>query len=166
LGTCRNKTTFLFCLLSLLCRPWLPWACVIIQRRFSSISLHFFLRSNCTALCYLHNLCICWTWTIEHACSCHSVFYSILFQTFSTSPSVTSLQNTRWDNVWSFADCQFILYRFFNYRPPLWCSGQSFLLQIRRSQDWFPALPHFLRTGGLECGPLSLVRTIEELLEW
>jgi hypothetical protein len=51
-----------------------------------------------------------------------------------------------------------------NFRPPLWSSGQSFWLQIQRSQVRFPALPDFLRS--LERGPLSLVRTIEELLEW
>jgi hypothetical protein len=30
----------------------------------------------------------------------------------------------------------------------------------------FPALPDFLRSRGLERGPLSLVRTTEKLLEW
>jgi hypothetical protein len=50
-------------------------------------------------------------------------------------------------------------------RPPLWSSGQSFWLQIRRPRVRFPALPDFLRSRGLERGPLSLMRTIEELLE-
>jgi hypothetical protein len=51
-------------------------------------------------------------------------------------------------------------------RPPLWSSGQSFWLQIERSWVRFPALPDFLRSrGDLERGLLSLVRTIEELLE-
>jgi hypothetical protein len=44
---------------------------------------------------------------------------------------------------------------------PLWSGGQSFWLQIQRSRVWFPGLPDFL-----ERGPLSLVITIEELLEW
>jgi hypothetical protein len=51
----------------------------------------------------------------------------------------------------------------------LWSSGQSFWLQIQRPRVRFPALPDFLRIKelrGLERGPLSLVRTIEELLEW
>jgi hypothetical protein len=49
--------------------------------------------------------------------------------------------------------------------PHLWSSGQSFWLQIQRSRGRFPALPHFLRSKGLERGPLSLLRKIEELLE-
>ena len=49
--------------------------------------------------------------------------------------------------------------------PPLWSSGQSFWLQIQRSRVRFPALPDFLSSSGLERGPLSLVRSIEELLE-
>ena len=44
--------------------------------------------------------------------------------------------------------------------PPLWSNGQSFWLQIQRSRVRFQALP-----VGLERGPLSLVRSIEELLE-
>jgi hypothetical protein len=47
----------------------------------------------------------------------------------------------------------------------MWSSGQSFWLQIQRSRVQFPALPDFLRSRGLEGGPLNLVRTIEELLE-
>jgi hypothetical protein len=50
-------------------------------------------------------------------------------------------------------------------RPPLWSSGQSSWLQIQRSRVRFRALPDFLRSTGLQQGPLSLVRTIEELLE-
>jgi hypothetical protein len=43
---------------------------------------------------------------------------------------------------------------------------KSFWLQIQRSRVRFPALMDFLRNrGGLERGPLSLVGTIEELLE-
>jgi hypothetical protein len=33
--------------------------------------------------------------------------------------------------------------------PPLWSSGQSFWLQIQRSQVRFPALPDFLRSRGV-----------------
>jgi hypothetical protein len=33
-------------------------------------------------------------------------------------------------------------------RPPPWSSGQSFWLQIQRSQVRFPALPDFLRSSG------------------
>jgi hypothetical protein len=51
-------------------------------------------------------------------------------------------------------------------RPPLWSSGQSSLLQIQRSRVRFQALQDFLRNSGSGMGPLSLVRIIEELLEW
>jgi hypothetical protein len=46
--------------------------------------------------------------------------------------------------------------------PPLWSSGQSSWLQIRRSQVRFPALQK--KVVGLERGPLSLVSATEELL--
>jgi hypothetical protein len=42
---------------------------------------------------------------------------------------------------------------------------KSFWLQIQRSRVRFPALLDFLRSRGLERGPCSLLRTIEELLE-
>jgi hypothetical protein len=50
-------------------------------------------------------------------------------------------------------------------RPPLWPSGQSSWLQIQKS--WFDSRRYqiFLEVVGLERGPLSLVSTIEELLE-
>ena len=52
-----------------------------------------------------------------------------------------------------------------NKGPPLWSSGQSFWLQIQRSRVRFPALPDFLSSSGSGRGPLSLVRSIEDLLE-
>jgi hypothetical protein len=52
-----------------------------------------------------------------------------------------------------------------NFRLPLWSSGQSSWLQIQRSQVQFPALQNFWEVVGLEQGLLSLVSTIEELLE-
>ena len=66
--------------------------------------------------------------------------------------------------------CIFFLFFYFfsvfpNGRPPLWSSGQSFWLQIQRSRVRFPALPDFLSSNGSGTGPLSLVRSIEELLE-
>jgi hypothetical protein len=42
---------------------------------------------------------------------------------------------------------------------------KSFWLQVQRSRVRFPAIPDFLKVRGLERVPLSLVRTIEELLE-
>jgi hypothetical protein len=50
-------------------------------------------------------------------------------------------------------------------RPPLWSSGQSSWLQIQRSgfDSWRYQI--FWEVVGLETGPLSLVRIIEELLE-
>jgi hypothetical protein len=50
-------------------------------------------------------------------------------------------------------------------RPPLWSSDQSSLLQIQRSG--FDSRPYqiFWEVVGLERGPISLVSTIEELLE-
>jgi hypothetical protein len=45
---------------------------------------------------------------------------------------------------------------FFSYvgkhGPPLWSSGQSFCLQIQKSQVRFLALPHFLRSRGSGMG--------------
>jgi hypothetical protein len=51
-------------------------------------------------------------------------------------------------------------------RPPLWFNGQNSWLQIQRSRVLFLALPDFVEILGLERGLLSLVRIIEELLEW
>jgi hypothetical protein len=50
-------------------------------------------------------------------------------------------------------------------RPPLWSSGQSSWLQIQRSGLDFRRYQIFSEVVGLERGPLSLVSTIEELLE-
>jgi hypothetical protein len=54
-----------------------------------------------------------------------------------------------------------------NYsRPPLWSSGQSFWLQIRRPGFDFRQYQKKKKgVVGLERGPLSLVSTIEELLD-
>jgi hypothetical protein len=49
------------------------------------------------------------------------------------------------------------------YRPPLWSSGQSSWLQIRR--PGFDSRHYQKKVVGLERGPLSLVSTIEELLD-
>jgi hypothetical protein len=38
------------------------------------------------------------------------------------------------------------------FGPPLWSSGQSFWLQIQRSQVRFPELPDFLRSSGSGTG--------------
>ena len=54
-------------------------------------------------------------------------------------------------------------------RRPLWSSGQSFWLQIHRSRVRSRRYQIFCVVVGLERGPLSLVslmRSIEELLEW
>jgi hypothetical protein len=48
--------------------------------------------------------------------------------------------------------------------PPLWSSGQSSWLQIRRARVRFPALPE-KKVVGLKRGPLSLVSTTEKLLD-
>ena len=40
-------------------------------------------------------------------------------------------------------------------RPPLWSSGQSFWLQIQRSQVRFPALPDFLSSSGSGTGSIQ-----------
>jgi hypothetical protein len=48
--------------------------------------------------------------------------------------------------------------------PPLWSSGQSSCLQIRRSGLDSRRYHIFLKVVGLERDPLSLVSTIEELL--
>jgi hypothetical protein len=49
--------------------------------------------------------------------------------------------------------------------PPLWSSGQSSWLQIQRSGFYSRRNQIFWEIVGLELGPLSLVSTIEELLE-
>jgi hypothetical protein len=49
------------------------------------------------------------------------------------------------------------------FRPPLWSSGQSSWLQIRRPGFDSRALQK--KVMGLERGPLSLVSTTEELLD-
>jgi hypothetical protein len=48
-------------------------------------------------------------------------------------------------------------------RPPLWSSGQSSWLQIRR--PGFDSRHYKKKVVGLERGPLSLVSTPEELLD-
>jgi hypothetical protein len=50
-------------------------------------------------------------------------------------------------------------------RPPLWSSGQSFWLQIQRSAFDSRRYQIFWEVVGLERSPLSLVSTIEELLD-
>jgi hypothetical protein len=49
--------------------------------------------------------------------------------------------------------------------PPLWSSGQSFLLKIQRSGFGSRRYHNFRKVVGLERGPLSLMNTIQELLE-
>jgi hypothetical protein len=48
-------------------------------------------------------------------------------------------------------------------RPPLWSSGQSSSLEIRR--PGFDSRHYQKKVVGLERGPLSLVSTTEELLD-
>jgi hypothetical protein len=50
--------------------------------------------------------------------------------------------------------------------PPLWSSGQGSWLQIQRSEFDSRRYQTLWEVVGLEQGPLSLVSTIEELLEW
>jgi hypothetical protein len=50
------------------------------------------------------------------------------------------------------------------YIPPLWCSGQSSWLQIRRP-GFDVSEKNRITVMGLERGPLSLVSTTEELLD-
>jgi hypothetical protein len=52
-----------------------------------------------------------------------------------------------------------------NMWPPLWSSGQSSWLYIQRSRVLFPSLTYFLSSGSGMGGPLSLMSTIDELLE-
>jgi hypothetical protein len=51
------------------------------------------------------------------------------------------------------------------FRPPLWSSNQSSWLQIQRSGLDSRHYQIFRKVVGLERGPLSLLSTIEELLE-
>jgi hypothetical protein len=50
-------------------------------------------------------------------------------------------------------------------RPPLWSSSQSSWVQIQRSGVYSLCYQIFWEVVDLERGPLSLVSTIEELLE-
>jgi hypothetical protein len=54
-------------------------------------------------------------------------------------------------------------YDLFNSRPPLWSSGQSSWLQIRR--PGFDSRHYQKKSSGSGTGPLSLVSTNEELLD-
>jgi hypothetical protein len=54
---------------------------------------------------------------------------------------------------------------FLAWRPPLWSSGQSFWLQIRRPGFDSRHYQQNKRVVDLERGPLSLVSTTEELLD-
>jgi hypothetical protein len=56
-------------------------------------------------------------------------------------------------------------FKYLGERPPLWSSGQSFWLQIRRPGFDSRNYQIFWEVVGLERGPLSLVSTTEELLE-
>jgi hypothetical protein len=75
------------------------------------------------------------------------------------------LRHTRWEST-------LFTYKIVR-RPPLWSSGQSSWLQIRRPRVRFPGTTRFSdkkkRKGkqvvGLERGSLSLVSTTEELLD-
>jgi hypothetical protein len=58
-----------------------------------------------------------------------------------------------------------ILLMFLSSWPPLWSSGQSSWLQIQRSGLDSRRYQIFWEVVGLERGPLSLLSTIEELLE-
>jgi hypothetical protein len=60
---------------------------------------------------------------------------------------------------------QYLEFGFYIGLPPLWSTGQSSWLQIRRS--WFDSRRYqiFREVVGLERGPLSLVSTLEELLK-
>jgi hypothetical protein len=53
-----------------------------------------------------------------------------------------------------------------NNKSPLWSSGQSSWIQIQRSRVRFPGIQDFLRSSGVERGPLNLVSITKELLEW
>jgi hypothetical protein len=59
---------------------------------------------------------------------------------------------------------KFVTFRSYG-RPPLWPTGQSFWLQIQRSGFDSRRYQIFCEVVDLEWGPLSLVSTIEELLE-
>jgi hypothetical protein len=58
-------------------------------------------------------------------------------------------------------ECYNLLYS----RQPLWSSVQSSWLQIQRSGFYSRRCQIFREVVGLERGPLSLVSTIEELLQ-
>jgi hypothetical protein len=59
----------------------------------------------------------------------------------------------------------FVVYAL-SWGPPLWSSDQSSWLQIQRSGFDSRRYQIFWEVVGLERGPLNLLSTIEELLEW
>jgi hypothetical protein len=101
---------------------------------------------------------------------CHNVTVPRRFVSPKTVSKSTMFQVivfgsiSRWDFWPTEQLCYLVL---FSKRPPLWSSGQSFWVQIQKSRVPIPG-PYqiFWEVGGLERGPLNLVRTIEELLEW
>jgi hypothetical protein len=58
-----------------------------------------------------------------------------------------------------------IEYLFSSEWPSLWSSGQGSWLQIQTSEFDSPRYQIFCKVVGLERGPLSLVRIIEELFQ-
>jgi hypothetical protein len=93
---------------------------------------------------------------------------------FSPEYMHRSVERTEWNyrnGIVSRQDCgltRITVSYFLSYvhsLPSLWSSGQSSWLQIRRSGFGSRRYQIFWEVVGLERGPLSLVSTIEELLE-
>jgi hypothetical protein len=93
------------------------------------------------------------------------LIFLISFSIITYGKAQISLQSLRLRIIWIIHDCPETLAVEVARRRPnnaeyiLWFSGQSSWLQIQRSRVRFPVV-------GLERGPLSQVRIIEELLEW
>jgi hypothetical protein len=89
----------------------------------------------------------------------------ILLINYLTRLGITDLQGWRWCRCVCLFPKLIILKKLYLILPLCSCS-QSSWLQIHRARVRFPALPDFLWSRGSETGPLSLVKIIEELLEW
>jgi hypothetical protein len=84
--------------------------------------------------------------------------------TFIRKDPIVSVCGTSSRFAW-FQSLLYFIYYFRSAWPPLWSSGQSSWLQIRRPgfDSWHYQI--FWEVVGLERGPLSLVSTTEELLD-
>jgi hypothetical protein len=89
------------------------------------------------------------TISFGHCVKCSMILSCTSVRPFTYSNSATTLTLEQCGNIKS--HFKISVFRTKN-GPLLWSSGQSFWLQIQRSQVRFPALPDFLRSSGSGTG--------------